>query len=44
MENSEIAMFELLEEGGDIKVVDEKHYQLVPSSSITPEELMRYGH
>ena len=43
MENSEIAMFELLEKDGEIKVVDEKHYQLVPASDITTDDLMHYN-
>ena len=42
MDNSEIAMFELIENNGEIKVVDEKHYQLVPSKDITSKELMLY--
>ena len=44
MENDEIAMFELLEEKSGIKVVDEKHYQLVPANNITTDDLMRYRH
>ena len=42
MDNAEIAMFELLEDNGEIKVVDEKHYQLVPSNEITTKDLMHY--
>lgn len=42
MDDSKIAMFELLEQNGEIKVVDEKHYQLVPSSDITNEDLLSY--
>lgn len=34
-----IAMFELAESEGDIRVVDEKHYRLVPASQITPDDL-----
>ena len=42
MDNAEIAMFELLEDSGEIKVVDEKHYQLVQANKITPKDLMHY--
>lgn len=42
MDNSEIAMFELREEDGAIKIVDEKHYQLVPANNISSEDLMHY--
>lgn len=42
MDNSEIAMFELLDDNGEIKVVDEKHYQLVPATEITAGDLARY--
>jgi hypothetical protein len=34
-----IVMFELAESEGDIRVVEEKHYRLVPASEITPEDL-----
>ena len=42
IDSSRIAMFELVEEGGTVKVADEKHYELVPHSDITPEDLIRY--
>ncbi len=42
MDDSKIAMFELIEEKGEIKVVDEKHYQLVPANDITNDELLNY--
>ena len=29
--------------GGDVKVVDEKHYQLVAASSISIEDLQQYS-
>jgi hypothetical protein len=38
-----IAMFELTQEDGETKVVDEKHYRLVPAESITPQELRQYS-
>ena len=37
-----IAMFELMQEGDDIKLVDERHYRLVPKEAITPGDLERY--
>jgi len=37
-----VAMFELMLEDEDLRVVEERHYQLVPSSEITSEELGRY--
>ena len=39
MTESRIALFELAVIDGDIKVVDEKHYRLVPASHISSEEL-----
>ncbi len=39
---TKIAMFELIEIGGEIKVVDEKHYNLVPASDITADDLTSY--
>ncbi|MCF7816613.1 MAG: hypothetical protein K9M54_01925 [Kiritimatiellales bacterium] len=38
-----IALFELAVLDGEVKVVDEKHYQLVPAASISPEELSLYS-
>ena len=37
-----IVMFELTEYEGDIRVVSEKHYRLVPASQIGAEDLERY--
>ena len=37
-----IAMFEVAMDEGEIKVVQEKHYRLVPASDVTPEDLRRY--
>ena len=42
MANNLIALFELSIEGSEVKVVDEKHYSLVPSEEITAEDLHRY--
>lgn len=41
--NNKIAMFELTEQDSDIKVVSEEHYELVPASSITAEDLAIYA-
>ena len=43
MADNRIAMFELAVVGGDVKVVDEKHYQLVAASSISIEDLQQYS-
>ncbi|KAB0670288.1 endonuclease [Oryzomonas sagensis] len=43
MSDDRIAMFELTVQAGEIKVVDEKHYQLVPASSISPDDLRQYA-
>ena len=37
-----IAMFEVTLEDDEIKLVQEKHYQLVPASEVTQEDLLRY--
>lgn len=37
-----IAMFELETEKGSVVIVDEKHYRLVPSSEIGPDDLRAY--
>lgn len=38
-----IAMFELTVSDGEVKVLGEKHYELVPSAEITPEDLRNYS-
>ena len=40
---NKIAMFELFDEHGTIKVADERHYELVPSDQITFDDLKNYG-
>lgn len=42
-DKNKIAMFELAEHGGDIKIVSEEHYELVPASSISDEDLAQYS-
>ena len=39
MDDNRIAMFELALDGGEVKVVREKHYKLVPSAEITSRDL-----
>lgn len=43
MSGDRIAMFELTIDRGEIKVVDEKHYQLVPAIRISLEDLQQYA-
>jgi hypothetical protein len=38
-----IAMFELTQDDGEMRVVDEKHYRLVPSDQISPSDLKSYS-
>lgn len=38
-----IAMFELTQEDGEVRVVDEKHYRLVSSDQISSVDLKSYG-
>ena len=39
---TKIAMFELVDDSGTIKVAEEKHYELVQSDVITAEDLLTY--
>ena len=41
--DKKIAMFELLDDNGIIKVADERHYELVPYDCITADDLSKYG-
>lgn len=41
-EENTIAIFELTMEEGDVKVVEERHYRLVPADSITDKDLKSY--
>ncbi len=43
MESDLIAMFELAIHEGEVRVVDEKHYRLVPSEQISQEDLKAYN-
>ncbi|OYU19552.1 MAG: endonuclease [Rhodobacteraceae bacterium PARR1] len=43
IEDDLIALFELTVEAGAVRVVDERHYRLVPSSQITADDLRLYG-
>jgi len=42
-EGKKIAMFELAVEHERVVIVDEKHYKLVPSAEISPEDLRAYA-
>lgn len=43
MHDNKIALFELTVEDGDIKVVEERHYQLVAASDISASDLKTYS-
>lgn len=43
VEENLIAMFELTQEKDEIKIVEEKHYRLVPSDQIGPADLKAYS-
>lgn len=43
MTDDTIAMFELALQGEDVKIVEEKHYKLVPSDQIGADDLKLYG-
>jgi hypothetical protein len=40
---NKIAMFELAEQNGDVKIVSEEHYELVSAADITAEDLALYS-
>ena len=43
MTEDRIAMFELVLQDNEIRVAEEKHYRLVPSSAISIEDLRNYA-
>lgn len=43
MENNLVALFSFEEKDGDIRLLRESHYHLVPHSEISPEDLAGYG-
>jgi hypothetical protein len=43
MPDETIALFELVLQGDDVKIAEEKHYKLVPSDRISPADLDLYG-
>ncbi len=43
MSDDVIAMFELALDGADVKLVEEKHYRLVPCDQISMDDLKRYA-
>ena len=42
MADDVIALFEFEQDGDEIRIVAEKHYQLVPPDAVTDEDLVRY--
>lgn len=42
MNNNLIAMFELMLEDGEVRVVDEKHYKLVLADQVSETDLQNY--
>jgi len=42
MSEDVIALFELTQEGEAVRVVEEKHYRLVPARKISPDDLAAY--
>ena len=42
MADDVIALFEFEQDGDDIRIAAEKHYQLVPPDAVTDEDLGRY--
>lgn len=43
MSDDKIALFELTVENGDIRIAEERHYQLVPAADISSDDLRTYG-
>jgi hypothetical protein len=43
MTDDTIALFELALQGEDVKIVEERHYKLVPSDQISADDLKLYG-
>lgn len=43
MDDGRIAMFELIVDAGEVKIVRENHYKLVGSEAITPQDLLTYS-
>jgi len=44
MDGGRIALFELQFERNELKIVEERHYSLVPSAEISSDDLTRYSH
>jgi len=42
LKDDRLAMFELTMDGEDVRIIDQKHYVLVPAKDITAEDLRRY--
>ena len=42
MKDDVISLFEFEQQGDDIRIAAEKHYQLVPPDAVTDEDLVAY--
>jgi hypothetical protein len=42
MEGGIVSLFELTLQGDEVKVVEERHYQLVPATDLDPEAIRAY--
>ena len=42
MRKDQIALFEFVREGDDIRIASEKHYRLVPPDDVTNDDLAKY--
>jgi hypothetical protein len=43
MADNLIAMFELALQGDQVKIIEERHYLLVPADQISPDDLAGYS-
>ena len=43
LSNNRVAMFELTLNGDGVRIIDQKHYTLVPAADISNDDLRRYG-
>lgn len=43
LQDNVIVLFELVEDGGIVKVAEERHYKLVPADEISPNDLEKYA-
>jgi hypothetical protein len=43
MADEVVALFELTLDGDEVKIVDERHYRLLPSEQLDPGAIREYG-